>query len=196
MILKYPKLNSYENLFFFCPSGVCQANDPDLILQAGVEELVPISTLREENATVVEQSKVTTQGAPQNVKGKTRYYKQRNEKSTFSASVAGSLTFVCAFVCVCWFRSGRRELSEIFRLHGGSVLCPALLVQDMQASAERWPGVHEAQAERPSQSGDLPAVRLRGRSELQDAEGRSQQGITKPPHMPETLRYSTRGLFN
>lgn len=49
---------------------MCQANDPDLILQAGVEALVPISTQREENTTVVQQPKVASQGAPQNLKGK------------------------------------------------------------------------------------------------------------------------------
>ncbi|XP_017338316.1 dickkopf-related protein 1b [Ictalurus punctatus] len=52
-----------------CSNGVCQANDPDLILQAGVEELVPISTLHEKNTTEVQQSKGVTQGAPQNLKG-------------------------------------------------------------------------------------------------------------------------------
>ncbi|MCI4384078.1 hypothetical protein PGIGA_G00034330 [Pangasianodon gigas] len=52
-----------------CSNGVCQANDPDLLLQAGVEELVPVSTLREENASVVQQSKVVTQGAPQPLRG-------------------------------------------------------------------------------------------------------------------------------
>ncbi|XP_060794887.1 dickkopf-related protein 1b [Neoarius graeffei] len=52
-----------------CTNGVCQANDPYLILQKGVEELGPVNTLREENTTAVQQSRVTTQGAPQNIKG-------------------------------------------------------------------------------------------------------------------------------
>lgn len=98
-------------------------------------------------------------------------------------------------MCVCCSRSRRRELPEIFRLRGGSVLCTPLLVQDLQAGAERGPGVHEAQAERHSRSGDLPALWLWRRSELQDAERRSQQGLTKPPHMPETLRCSAQGFF-
>ncbi|KAK2865954.1 hypothetical protein Q7C36_002010 [Tachysurus vachellii] len=54
-----------------CSNGVCQANDPDLILQAGVEKLVPVSTQHQANATVLQQSKASaaTQGAPQNLKG-------------------------------------------------------------------------------------------------------------------------------
>ncbi|KAK3560145.1 hypothetical protein QTP86_034700 [Hemibagrus guttatus] len=59
----------------YCSNGVCQANDPDLVLQAAVEKLVPIITLHQANATVVQQSKTTaaaaaaTQGAPQILKG-------------------------------------------------------------------------------------------------------------------------------
>ncbi|KAF7705117.1 dickkopf-related protein 1b [Silurus meridionalis] len=52
-----------------CSNGVCQANDPDLVLQAGVEDLVLISSQREENATMVQQTKtvkVVTQSTPQN----------------------------------------------------------------------------------------------------------------------------------
>ncbi|KAF5891997.1 dickkopf-related protein 1-like isoform X2, partial [Clarias magur] len=52
-----------------CSNGVCQANDPDLILQAAVEELVSISTHPRENATVTHQSKVPLPEAPQNLKG-------------------------------------------------------------------------------------------------------------------------------
>lgn len=100
-------------------------------------------------------------------------------------------------MCVYCFRYGRSFLPEIFRLHWGSVLCPPLLVQDMQAGAERGSGVHQAQEERYSCSGAFPALWLWRRSELQDAERRSQQGLTKPPYMPETLRCSIwiHGLF-
>ncbi|XP_036427588.1 dickkopf-related protein 1b [Colossoma macropomum] len=52
-----------------CNNGVCQPNDPDIALQAGVEELVLVSTPHEDNATVVLQSKPATQGLPQNLKG-------------------------------------------------------------------------------------------------------------------------------
>ncbi|KAL7869828.1 hypothetical protein AOLI_G00138160 [Acnodon oligacanthus] len=52
-----------------CSNGVCQPNDPDIALQAGVEELVLVSTPHEDNATAVLQSKPANQGLPQNLKG-------------------------------------------------------------------------------------------------------------------------------
>ncbi|TSK14545.1 Dickkopf-related protein 1 [Bagarius yarrelli] len=52
-----------------CSNGLCQANDPDLVLQAGVEKLVPISPPQQENVTVLQPSKSATQGGPQSAKG-------------------------------------------------------------------------------------------------------------------------------
>ncbi|XP_062859535.1 dickkopf-related protein 1b [Trichomycterus rosablanca] len=52
-----------------CSNGLCQPNDPDLILQAGVEEPVPIGPLSEDNATVILEAKEAPRGLPQNPKG-------------------------------------------------------------------------------------------------------------------------------
>lgn len=76
--MKWAGYNGASLFFSSSLPGLCQPNDPDLILQAGVEEPVPIGPQHEDNATVIVESKVASPGLPQNPKGKplAHYYSQ------------------------------------------------------------------------------------------------------------------------
>lgn len=96
----------------------------------------------------------------------------------------------------CFWRSGGRELSEIIRLCRGTLLRSSLLVQNLQACPKRRPGLHQAQEERHSWLGDIPALWLRGRPVLQNAARRWWQGFTESAHVPETLNEHSRNFLS
>lgn len=79
-------------------------------------------------------------------------------------------------------------MSALVRLLGGLLLCPSLLDQDLQASAEAGGGVHPAEEERLARPGNLPTLRLRQGPFLQGVERRDILVQVQAPHVPEDLK--------
>ncbi|KAJ7987757.1 hypothetical protein DPEC_G00329810 [Dallia pectoralis] len=52
-----------------CSNGVCLPSDPDLVQQIGIEDILPISSAHEDNATVELNAKVASQDHAQTPKG-------------------------------------------------------------------------------------------------------------------------------
>lgn len=77
----------------------------------------------------------------------------------------------------------------------GTLLCPSLLVQNLQACLKRRPGLHQAQEEGHPWLGDIPALRLCRRSVLQNTK-RWQQVITESAHLPETMNEYSRNFLS